>query len=205
MASMQERGYHHGNLRTALLEEAERSVVENGAAALSLRELSRGIGVSHTAPRRHFPDRAALLDALAQRGFDTLALRLTEAISAAGPSFENRLRAIAHTYVSFTQGRMPLVELMYASKHGAETLAAPGAARAAYAVPYAVIEEAHRTGELAGGLGAQEAARLVFAAVHGLAVLLSTGMIPSAEASQTVDTSIDGLLGGLGSRSARTG
>lgn len=48
---------------------------------------------------------------------------------------------------------MPLVELMYASKHGAETLAAPGAARAAYAVPYAVIEEAHRTGELADGLG----------------------------------------------------
>ncbi|MFE2246312.1 TetR/AcrR family transcriptional regulator [Streptomyces lavendulae] len=108
-----------------------------------MRELSRGLGVSHTAPRRHFPDRAALLDALAQHGFDTLALRLTEAISAAGPSFENRLRAIAHTYLSYTQGRMPLVELMYASKHGAETLAAPGAGRAAYAVPYAVIEEAH--------------------------------------------------------------
>ncbi|MFI8260771.1 MULTISPECIES: TetR/AcrR family transcriptional regulator [unclassified Streptomyces] len=202
---MQERGYHHGNLRTALLEEAERSIVANGAAALSLRELSRGLGVSHTAPRRHFPDRAALLDALAQRGFDTLALRLAEAISAAGPSFETRLRAIAHTYVAYAQGRMPLVELMYASKHGSETLAAPAAARAAYAVPYAVIEEAHRTGELDGGLGAQEAARLVFATVHGLAVLLSTGMIPSGDASKTVDTSIDGLLRGLGSPAAHEG
>ncbi|MGW8777056.1 TetR/AcrR family transcriptional regulator [Streptomyces sp. NPDC055796] len=205
MASMQERGYHHGNLRTALLEEAERSVLENGAAALSLRELSRGLGVSHTAPRRHFPDRAALLDALAQRGFDTLALRLTEAISAAGPSFEDRLRAIAHTYVTYAQGRMPLVELMYASKHGAENLAAPAAARAAYAVPYAAIEEAHRNGELDCGLGAQEAARLVFATVHGLAVLLNTGMIPADDASKTVDTSIDGLLRGLGSRSAHKG
>ncbi|MFE2552290.1 TetR/AcrR family transcriptional regulator [Streptomyces sp. NPDC059355] len=203
MAGMQERGYHHGNLRTALLEEAERSVIENGVGALSLRELSRGLGVSHTAPRRHFPDRAALLDALAQRGFDTLALRLAEAISAAGPSFEDRLRAIARTYIAYAQGRMPLVELMYASKHGAETLGAPGAARAAYAVPYAVIEEAHRAGELADGLGAQDAARLVFATVHGLAVLLSTGMIPSAHAPNIVDTSVNGLMGGLGSRSAR--
>ncbi|WP_405760944.1 TetR/AcrR family transcriptional regulator [Streptomyces sp. NBC_00045] len=200
---MQERGYHHGNLRTALLEEAERSVIENGVAALSLRELSRGLGVSHTAPRRHFPDRAALLDALAQRGFDTLTARLAEAISGAGPSFEDRLRAIAHTYIAYTGKRMPLVELMYASKHGAETLAAPGAARAAYAVPYAVIEEAHRAGELADGLDAQDAARLVFSTVHGLAVLLSTGMIPSTHAPKTVDTSIDGLLKGLGSRSAR--
>ncbi|MGW2992343.1 TetR/AcrR family transcriptional regulator [Streptomyces sp. NPDC001193] len=202
---MQERGYHHGNLRTALLEEAERSIVANGAAALSLRELSRGLGVSHTAPRRHFPDRAALLDALAQRGFDALALRLAEAISAAGPSFETRLRAIAHAYVTYAQGRMPLVELMYAGKHGSESLAAPAAARAAYAVPYAVIEEAHRTGELDGGLGAQEAARLVFATVHGLAVLLSTGMIPSGDASRAVDTSIDGLLRGLGSPAAHEG
>lgn len=126
-------------------------------------------------------------------------MRLAEAISGAGPSFEDRLRAIAHTYIAYTGKRMPLVELMYASKHGAETLAAPGAARAAYAVPYAVIEEAHRAGELADGLDAQDAARLVFATVHGLAVLLSTGMIPSTHAPKTVDTSIDGLLKGLGS------
>ncbi|MFJ8162198.1 TetR/AcrR family transcriptional regulator [Streptomyces sp. NPDC096136] len=194
---MQERSYHHGNLRTALLEEAERSVVAHGAAALSLREIARAIGVSHTAPRRHFPDRTALLDALAQRGFDTLALRLTEAISAAGPTFEERLRAVAHTYVGYAEGRMPLVELMYASKHGAETLAAPGAARAAYAIPYAVIEEAAGAGELAGGLTPQAAARLVFAAVHGLAVLLSTGMIASDDTPDVVDAAVDGLLGGL--------
>ncbi|WP_037890765.1 TetR/AcrR family transcriptional regulator [Streptomyces sp. NRRL S-87] len=197
---MQERSYHHGNLRTALLEEAERSVIEHGVAALSLRELARGLGVSHAAPRRHFPDRAALLDALAQRGFDTLGERLAGAVAAAGPSFEARLRAIAQTYVAYTAGRMPVVELMYASKHAAETAAAPAAARAAYAVPYAVIEEAHRGGELAEGQDPQAAARLVFAALHGLAVLLNGGMIAAVDVPATVDTAVDGLLSGLGSR-----
>ncbi|MFJ5551869.1 TetR/AcrR family transcriptional regulator [Streptomyces sp. NPDC093225] len=202
---MQERSYHHGNLRTALLEEAERSVIAHGVAALSLRELARGLGVSHAAPRRHFPDRAALLDALAQRGFDTLGERLAGAMAAAGPSFEARLRAIAQTYVAYTAGRMPVVELMYASKHAAETetAAAPAAARAAYAVPYAVIEEAHRDGELADGQDPQAAARLVFAAVHGLAVLLNSGMIAPADVPATVDTAVDGLLSGLGSRTGR--
>ena len=51
---MGERLYHHGNLRAALLEQAELTVREQGAQALSLRELARAVGVSHGAPRRHF-------------------------------------------------------------------------------------------------------------------------------------------------------
>ena len=60
---MTARPYHHGNLRQALLDAAERTVRERGVEALSLRELAREVGVSHGAPRRHFPDRQALLDA----------------------------------------------------------------------------------------------------------------------------------------------
>ncbi|MEV7419677.1 TetR/AcrR family transcriptional regulator [Streptomyces sp. NPDC089919] len=202
---MQERSYHHGNLRTALLEAAERSVVEHGAAALSLRELARELGVSHAAPRRHFPDRAALLDALAARGFDMLREQLVGALAEAGPAFEARLHAIARTYVAFATGRMPVVELMYAGKHAADTAAAPAAARAAYAVPYAAIEEAHREGRLAEGQHPQAAARLVYAVVHGLAVLLNGGIIDPADAPATVDTAVDGLLHGLGRGSVQDG
>src|SRR5919199_958702 len=59
------RRYHHGNLRAALLERAESTLAERGAAALSLRQLARDAGVSHAAPQRHFKTKAALLDALA--------------------------------------------------------------------------------------------------------------------------------------------
>ena len=64
------RPYHHGNLREALLEAAEKALETDGAKSISLRELSRELGVSHTSPRRHFADKQALLDALALRGFE---------------------------------------------------------------------------------------------------------------------------------------
>ncbi len=82
-ATMSERPYHHGNLRAALLEQAERTVRERGVQDLSLRELAREVGVSHGAPRRHFPDRQALLDALAEAGFARLGTELRSAVDGA--------------------------------------------------------------------------------------------------------------------------
>ena len=78
------RPYHHGNLRAALLACAERTLREGGAGELSLRELARQVGVSHAAPRRHFADKQALLDALAEDGFERLGRELREAMDAAG-------------------------------------------------------------------------------------------------------------------------
>ena len=75
------RSYHHGNLRAALLERAEAVLAEGGE--LSLRELARQVGVSHAAPRRHFPDKQALLDALAMDGFERLGAELSAALAAA--------------------------------------------------------------------------------------------------------------------------
>ena len=64
------RPYHHGDLRSALLAAAERTLRDKGtSASLSLRELARDIGVSHAAPGRHFKDKQALLNALALVGY----------------------------------------------------------------------------------------------------------------------------------------
>src|ERR1700733_8254711 len=101
LATMDERPYHHGNLRTALLRQAQRTVRERGVQQLSLRELAREVGVSHAAPRRHFPDRQALLDALAQAGFERLGDALLQARDRAGEGFEPRLKAISAAYVEF--------------------------------------------------------------------------------------------------------
>ena len=72
MSATTQRPYHHGNLRSELLSCAERALSEGGLAQLSLRDLARQVGVSHAAPRRHFADKQALLDALAQDGFDVV-------------------------------------------------------------------------------------------------------------------------------------
>src|SRR6478672_12407716 len=99
MAATTQRPYHHGNLRSELLSCAERALSEGGLAQLSLRDLARQAGVSHGAPRRHFADKQALLDALAQDGFERLGDGLRTALAEAGPSFDARLRAFAHAYV----------------------------------------------------------------------------------------------------------
>jgi len=68
--------YHHGDLPAALLKAAGKALEQKGNAALSLRAAARRAGVSHNAPYRHFPDRQALLAALATEGFAMLAERL---------------------------------------------------------------------------------------------------------------------------------
>src|SRR3954453_21421902 len=75
------RTYHHGNLRATLLEHAEAALA--AGSDLSLRELARQAGVSHGAPRRHFADKQALLDALAVDGFERLGAALALAESTA--------------------------------------------------------------------------------------------------------------------------
>ena len=76
------RPYHHGNLRRALLDNALAMIEERGPAALSLRALARRLGVSHAAPTHHFPDKAALLTAIAADGYTLLAETLEQANAA---------------------------------------------------------------------------------------------------------------------------
>src|SRR5215207_7310258 len=115
------RPYHHGSLRPALLAAAERALAQGGD--LSLRGLAREIGVSHAAPRRHFADKQALLDALAQDGFERLGSDMAAALEEVD-GFHEGLRALARTYVRFATEHAALLELMYAGKHrpGADAL-----------------------------------------------------------------------------------
>src|SRR3954471_11540215 len=107
MAVEEARRYHHGNLRSELLEQAEQTLRERGPGELSLRELAREVGVSHAAPRRHFRDKQALLDALALDGFERLAGELEEED---GGDFNARLAAFAHSYVRFATHNAALLE-----------------------------------------------------------------------------------------------
>lgn len=68
--------YHHGNLRTAMLEKALELVDELGPEAVSLREVARRVGVNHRAAYRHFEDKRALTAAIAEQGYLALAVAL---------------------------------------------------------------------------------------------------------------------------------
>jgi AcrR family transcriptional regulator len=65
-----ERGYHHGNLKEALLKAALDLIAQKGAAGFTFADAARMAGVSPAAPYRHFRDRDELLSSIAQRGFE---------------------------------------------------------------------------------------------------------------------------------------
>ena len=89
------RPYHHGNLRAALLARAERALREGGVASCRCAS-SRARSASATrAPRRHFADKQALLDALAAGRLRAPRRELRAAIDGAGADFDARLAALA--------------------------------------------------------------------------------------------------------------
>jgi AcrR family transcriptional regulator len=180
-----DRPYHHGNLRSALLEQAERTVRERGVQELSLRELARDVGVSHAAPRRHFADRQALLDALAETGFERLGAELRGAFDAAGDHFEARLRATAAAYVRFATRDAALLELMFAGKHREESGALHVAADRAFAILLELIEQGQAQGALQPG-EPERVGLVLFATVQGIAALVTAGIV--------VPEQVDGLV-----------
>jgi len=93
------RSYHHGDLKEALVEAAAAIVRTKGLDALTLREVARRTGVSPAAPYRHFPDRRALVAAVAERGFERMQVAMMEGMKSAGG--RAGFKQVALAYVSF--------------------------------------------------------------------------------------------------------
>ena len=105
--------YHHGNLREALLDTAIEQLHEGGVENLSLRALARAVGVSQTAPYRHFEDKSELLAAMATNGYRDLLRALRETGDAAGDCPKEQLFAFAHAYVDYAANNPQLFKLMF--------------------------------------------------------------------------------------------
>jgi AcrR family transcriptional regulator len=194
---MTDRPYHHGHLRDTLLAEAERTLREQGVEQLSLRDLARQAGVSHAAPRRHFADRQALLDALAGAGFARLADEVAAAIKDAGPDFRARLRATGAAYVRFATEDTALMELMFAAKNASaeaagQTAPSGGVAEGAGRL-FTIVGELIREGQLTGQLppGDPERLRLLFmATARGIAGLVAPGQPAAGQADGLLDDAV---------------
>ena len=184
------RPYHHGNLRSALLEAAESSLA--AGSDLSLRELARQVGVSHAAPRRHFPDKQALLDALAEDGFLRLGAELRAAI--ADGDFEARMLGFARAYVTFAVEHAALLDLMWAGKHRVEAVRA--ASDQAFTAPLALIVEGQEAGEVVAG-ELEQVATVAVATLHGLAAMVNNGMLAASQLDEIVPATVERLLLGM--------
>jgi AcrR family transcriptional regulator len=105
-------GYHHGNLREALVEAAIRVLEEEGIGALSLRRVAKESGVSQAAPYAHFADKKSLLTEVANRGFALFRDRMADEAERAAPG-DGYLVGLGKGYVFFALENPALFHLMF--------------------------------------------------------------------------------------------
>src|SRR3954466_15779148 len=98
-SGMERRGYHHGNLREALIRAALSLIAEKGPAGFTFAEAARSAGVSPAAPYRHFRDREALLADVALRGFELFTAHLERAWNDGLPEAFAAFESVGHAYL----------------------------------------------------------------------------------------------------------
>jgi AcrR family transcriptional regulator len=170
LMSTSRHAYHHGDLRGAVLRAAGKLLEKQGVEGLKMRELARRAKVSHNAPYRHFPEREALLAALAAEGFGMLGQAQREAAEAGG------LRAMGEAYVRFALAHPQRFRLMFGGQISFE--------RHPQLFDVATQAFASLSGALSARVpeaqGAGDSSIAAWALVHGLAELLLGGRVPGA-------------------------
>ena len=181
------RAYHHGDLRSAVIAAAIKRLEATDGDALSLREIARDVGVSATAIYRHFPDKDALLDALAFEAAEMLGVEQMAASAAAGGG-QAGFSACGRAYVAFALDHPALFRLMGSRAELNDTGSAPkiGASTAMRflneSIDGLMPKDASATDRRSMALHA-------WSLVHGLALLMLDGHIPRDA------TIIDAIIG----------
>jgi AcrR family transcriptional regulator len=174
------RTYHHGNLRAALVDAATALLEADGPLGVTLRGAARLAGVSQAAPYRHFPDKDALLAAVAEKGFHEMARAGEEAAARHRDDAVATLRAMGIAYVRFATAHPSHYRLMFGpAVRGSAHPSLRQAAAAGWANLSIPIVACQRSGRFRSG-DPSSLAFVLWCTVHGLATLIADEQIPPA-------------------------
>ena len=171
------RGYHHGNLRAALVTEAARTIKGRGVDALTLRAVGGRLGVSRTALYRHFADKTALLAAVARDGFQRFRADLERAWQDGGEGLAG-FEAMGMAYLRFALHNSAHYRVMFGDFKqlcGRDAALAADAVAAFQVLVNALVALQQRGDAQAGD--PTELARFVWATSHGVAMLAIDGQL----------------------------
>jgi len=107
------RGYHHGNLREALIQAALDLIAKKGPAGFTFADAARSAGVSSAAPYRHFRDRDALIADVARRGFELFAEHLDRAWNDGRPDPFTAFENVGRAYLAFARDEPAYYSAMF--------------------------------------------------------------------------------------------
>jgi AcrR family transcriptional regulator len=197
--------YHHENLKQDFIKEALRFLKTGSAEELSLRELSRRLGVSHMAPYRHFATKEDLLAEIIEDGFNNLSSRFEKVPIETGPAYETSFREHGKAYIQFVLDNHDQARLMFSGllcdpkKH----MAAHLAGQKAFQRLIDLIQGGQRSGYIRESDNAFMLGFMIWSTVHGSAMLMlenQFGMIenaPSFELDPYVHFMSEKMLKGL--------
>jgi AcrR family transcriptional regulator len=173
---MQEKKYHHGDLKNALLQAGVDILAKEGAAGLSLRQVASLAGVSHAAPYAHFADKQALMAAISTEGFCRLYARLAEPIQPDTARPQRLLMETAWAYFQFANDEPELFKLMFSGAFEQEKKYPELAdmAKKCFQQVVTVTTACQAAGVLSSG-PAEVVAMSVWSLVHGFVVLIREG------------------------------
>ena len=176
----EEAPYHHGALRDALLEAAEKVLERDGLQGLTLRAVAREAGVSHAAPTHHFGDLTGMVSELAAIGFRQFNTAMAAAGAAAGPSLLEKAMARAKAYVAYAQAHPGMYGLMFRTERLDMTRPSlHEAAEASFAGLAGAVgaNRQERISEEALSLEQAAAIARAWSLVHGFTMLLLDGRL----------------------------
>jgi AcrR family transcriptional regulator len=170
------RGYHHGNLKEALVRAALELIAQKGPAGFTFAEAARWAGVSPAAPYRHFRDRDELLASVALRGFKQFEAALSRAWDDGRPDVFTAFERLGKTYLDFARSEPAYYSAMFeAGIPLADNRDLCEAGDRAFAVLRAVAERLCARVSLRPRPPALMVALHIWATTHGIASLFGRG------------------------------
>jgi AcrR family transcriptional regulator len=179
------QGYHHGNLKEALIEAAQRFIAERGIGGFTLADAAKLVGVTPAALYRHFRGREALVAEVAFRGFDELAKRLGRALQSEGSALE-RFTRMGEAYLAFAEQEPGFYAAMFSAKPTEGEACGPFRAKTAHeaekpsgnAFEFLVNALSETFPEGFQSVDSRFIAIEVWALSHGIATLDAAGQLP---------------------------
>ena len=188
--------YHHGALRDALLDAAERVLERDGLPGLTLRAVARDAGVSHAAPTHHFGDLTGLVSELAAIGFCRFNAAMVAAVAGENAPIEKAL-ARARAYVGYAQANPGMFGLMFRTERlDYSRPSLHEAAEASFAGLAGAIAASRQEQIVDGALSLDQAAAIAraWSLVHGFTILLLDGRLSDILHRLPEGTSAQALL-----------
>jgi AcrR family transcriptional regulator len=170
------RGYHHGNLKEALVRAALELIAEKGPAGFTFADAARWAGVSPAAPYRHFRDRDELIADVARRGFELFAAALAKAWDEGRPELMQAFDRLGRAYLDFARLQPAYYSAMFEAGVALDTdPQLRAASEAAFGVLRSAAEKLVALMPPQGRPPALMVALHVWSMTHGIASLFGRG------------------------------